>query len=100
MWMRAQFVWTTAMLARVRVRLRNDCGVMLRLSPVLILDEATYSIDTRTEQKVQSAFARLMQGRTSIVVTHRLSTIREADVILVMKDGRIIERGRHEALLR
>ena len=88
------------MLARVRVRLRNDCGVMLRLSPVLILDEATYSIDTRTEQKVQSAFARHMQGRTSIVLAQRLSTIREADVILVMKDGRIIERGRHEALLR
>ena len=100
MWMWAQFVWTTAMLARVRVRLRNDCGVMLRLPPVLILDEATSSIDTRTEQKVQSAFARLMQGRTSIVVAHRLSTIREADVILVMKDGRIIERGRHEELLR
>ena len=74
--------------------------VMLRLPPVLILDEATSSIDTRTEQKVQSAFARLMQGRTSIVVAHRLSTIREADVILVMKDGRIIERGRHEELLR
>ena len=88
------------MLARVRVRLRNDCGMILRLSPVLILDEATSSIDTRTEQKVQSAFARLMQGRTSIVVTHRLSTIREADAILVMKDGRIIERGRHEELLR
>ena len=74
--------------------------VMLRLPPVLILDEATSSIDTRTEQRVQSAFARLMQGRTSIVVAHRLSTIREADVILVMKDGRIIERGRHEELLR
>ena len=78
----------------------KGCGVMLRLPPVLILDEATSSIDTRTEQKVQSAFARLMQGRTSIVVTHRLSTIREADAILVMKDGRIIERGRHEELLR
>ena len=73
--------------------------VMLRLPPVLILDEATSSIDTRTEQKVQSAFARLMQGRTSIVVAHRLSTIREADLILVMKDGRIIERGKHDELL-
>ena len=73
--------------------------VMLRLPPVLILDEATSSIDTRTEQKVQSAFARLMQGRTSIVVAHRLSTIREADLILVMKDGRVIERGKHEELL-
>ncbi len=78
----------------------KGCGMILRLSPVLILDEATSSIDTRMEQKVQSAFARLMQGRTSIVVAQRLSTIREADVILVMKDGRIIERGRHEELLR
>lgn len=74
--------------------------VMLRLPPVLILDEATSSIDTRTEQKVQAAFARLMRGRTTIVVAHRLSTIREADVILVMRDGKVIERGRHEDLLR
>lgn len=74
--------------------------VMLRLPPVLILDEATSSIDTRTEQKVQSAFAWLMQGRTSIFIVHRLSTIREADVILVTKDDRIIERGKHEELLR
>ena len=73
--------------------------VMLRLPPVLILDEATSSIDTRTEQRVQTAFSRLMEGRTSIVVAHRLSTIREADVILVMKDGKVIERGRHEELL-
>lgn len=73
--------------------------VMLRLPPVLILDEATSSIDTRTEQRVQAAFSRLMEGRTSIVVAHRLSTIREADVILVMKDGKVIERGRHEELL-
>jgi len=74
--------------------------VMLRLPPVLILDEATSSIDTRTEQMVQAAFARLMEGRTSIVVAHRLSTIREADVILVMKDGKVIEKGRHDELLR
>ncbi len=74
--------------------------VMLRLPPVLILDEATSSIDTRTEQQVQSAFARLMEGRTSIVVAHRLSTIREADVILVMNEGKIIERGTHEDLLK
>ena len=73
--------------------------VMLRLPPVLILDEATSSIDTRTEQRVQAAFSRLMEGRTSIVVAHRLSTIREADVILVMRDGAVVERGRHEELL-
>lgn len=73
--------------------------VMLCLPPLLILDEATSSIDTRTEQKIQSAFARLMQGRTSFIVAHRLSTTREADVILVMKDGNIIEQGTHEALL-
>jgi len=73
--------------------------VMLRLPPVLILDEATSSIDTRTEQRVQAAFSRLMEGRTSIVVAHRLSTIREADVILVMRDGKVIERGKHEELL-
>ncbi len=73
--------------------------VMLRLPPVLILDEATSSIDTRTEQRVQAAFSRLMEGRTSIVVAHRLSTIREADVILVMRNGEVIERGRHEELL-
>jgi len=66
---------------------------------MLILDEATSSIDTRTEVKIQEAFARLMQGRTSFVVAHRLSTIREADVILVMKDGDIIEQGTHEELL-
>lgn len=73
--------------------------VMLRLPPVLILDEATSSIDTRTEQRVQAAFSRLMEGRTSIVIAHRLSTIREADVILVMREGKVIERGTHEALL-
>ena len=73
--------------------------VMLRLPPILILDEATSSIDTRTELQIQSAFARLMTGRTSFIVAHRLSTIREADVILVMRDGKIIEQGNHESLL-
>ncbi len=73
--------------------------VMLCLPPMLILDEATSSIDTRTEIRIQKAFARMMEGRTSFIVAHRLSTIREADVILVMKDGHIIEQGTHEALL-
>ncbi|MEG0649991.1 MAG: ABC transporter ATP-binding protein, partial [Oscillospiraceae bacterium] len=67
---------------------------------MLILDEATSSIDTRTEMLVQSAFAKLMQGRTSFVVAHRLSTIRSADCILVMNDGQIIERGTHDELLQ
>ena len=66
---------------------------------VLILDEATSSIDTRTEVKVQKAFEELMEGRTSFIVAHRLSTIQEADLILVMKDGNIIEHGRHRELL-
>lgn len=66
---------------------------------MLILDEATSSIDTRTEIKIQKAFATLMQGRTSFVVAHRLSTIRESDVILVMRDGNVIEQGNHETLL-
>ncbi|MCM1122948.1 MAG: ABC transporter ATP-binding protein/permease [Eubacterium sp.] len=74
--------------------------VMLCLPPMLILDEATSSIDTRTEIKIQQAFATMMKGRTSFIVAHRLSTIREADVILVMKDGNIIEQGNHETLLR
>ena len=73
--------------------------VMLSLPPMLILDEATSSIDTRTEIKIQEAFSRMMQGRTSFIVAHRLSTIQEADVILVMKDGHIIEQGNHESLL-
>lgn len=67
--------------------------------PMLILDEATSSIDTRTEIRVQEAFAKLMEGRTSFIVAHRLSTIQGADLILVMKDGNIIEQGRHEELL-
>ena len=66
---------------------------------MLILDEATSSIDTRTEIKIQAAFAELMEGRTTFIVAHRLSTVREADVILVMKDGQIIEQGDHESLL-
>ena len=74
--------------------------VMLCLPSMLILDEATSSIDTRTEIRVQKAFSRMMEGRTSFIVAHRLSTIREADVILVMRDGRIVEKGRHKELLR
>ena len=74
--------------------------VMLALPPMLILDEATSSIDTRTEMRIQRAFSDMMRGRTSFIVAHRLSTIREADVILVMRDGRIIETGSHEALLQ
>lgn len=73
--------------------------VMLCLPPMLILDEATSSIDTRTEIKIQKAFARMMEGRTSFIVAHRLSTIKEADIILVMKDGNIIEQGNHDELL-
>ena len=73
--------------------------VMLCLPPMLILDEATSSIDTRTEIRIQKAFATMMKGRTSFIVAHRLSTIREADIILVMKDGNIIEQGNHESLL-
>ena len=73
--------------------------VMLCLPPMLILDEATSSIDTRTELRIQNAFATMMEGRTSFIVAHRLSTIQEADIILVMKDGNIIEQGNHETLL-
>lgn len=85
------------LLCIARVMLGNENG---ELPPMLILDEATSSIDTRTEIKIQSAFARLMNGRTSFIVAHRLSTIQEADVILVMKDGHIIEQGTHEELLK
>ena len=73
--------------------------VILSLPPMLILDEATSSIDTRTELKIQNAFAKMMKGRTSFIVAHRLSTIKEADVILVMKDGKVVEKGNHESLL-
>ena len=74
--------------------------IMLRLPPMLILDEATSSIDTRTEAKIQQAFTAMMEGRTTFIVAHRLSTIREADVILAMRDGRIVEQGSHEELLK
>ena len=73
--------------------------VLLCLPPMLILDEATSSIDTRTEIRIQKAFLTMMKGRTSFIVAHRLSTIREADSILVMKDGKIIEQGNHDTLL-
>jgi ATP-binding cassette subfamily B protein len=73
--------------------------VMLNLPPMLILDEATSSIDTRTEIKIQKALSTMMEGRTSFIVAHRLSTVKEADVILVMKDGRIIEHGIHNELI-
>jgi len=74
--------------------------VMLCLPPILMLDEATSSIDTRTEIRIQKAFDTMMQGRTSFIVAHRLSTVREADVILVMRDGQIVEQGDHESLLK
>ncbi len=74
--------------------------VMLSLPPMLILDEATSSIDTRTESRIQRAFQKMMQGRTSFIVAHRLSTIRDADVILVMRDGHIVEQGSHQDLLQ
>ena len=74
--------------------------VMLCLPPMLILDEATSSIDTRTEIRIQKAFAKMMEGRTSFIVAHRLSTIKEADMILVMRDGHIVEQGNHETLLK
>ena len=74
--------------------------VMLHLPSMLILDEATSSIDTRTEQKIQNAFAKMMAGRTSFIVAHLLSKIQNADVILVMRDGHIIEQGNHETLLK
>ena len=74
--------------------------IMLCLPPMLILDEATSSIDTRTEIRIQKAFDTMMRGRTTFIVAHRLSTIREADVILVMRDGHIVEQGNHETLLQ
>ena len=86
-------------LSQGQKQLISIARVMLCLPPMLILDEATSSIDTRTEMKIQEAFGKMMQGRTSFIVAHRLSTIREADIILVMKDGNIIEQGDHESLL-
>ncbi len=86
-------------LSQGQKQLISIARIMLTLPPMLILDEATSSIDTRTEMKIQDAFARLMKGRTSFIVAHRLSTIKEADIILVMKDGRILETGKHEELL-
>ena len=86
-------------LSQGQKQLLSIARVMLCLPPMLILDEATSSIDTRTEVKIQAAFAKMMEGRTSFIVAHRLSTIREADVILVMRDGRIIEQGSHQSLL-
>lgn len=87
------------MLSQGQKQLLCISRIMLALPPMLILDEATSSIDTRTELKIQSAFTRLMEGRTSFIVAHRLSTIKDADLILVMKDGNIIEQGTHEQLL-
>ena len=87
------------MLSQGQKQLLCITRVMLRLPPMLILDEATSSIDTRTEIRIQSAFSEMMKGRTSFIVAHRLSTIKEADIILVMKGGNIIEQGSHEELL-
>ena len=88
-----------SMLSQGQKQLISFARTLLSDPAILILDEATSSIDTRTEMKIQNAFARLMEGHTSFIVAHRLSTIREADVILVMKDGHIIEQGNHESLL-
>lgn len=88
------------MLSQGQKQLLCITRIMLSLPPMLILDEATSSIDTRTELKIQNAFAKLMEGRTSFIVAHRLSTIRNADIILVMRDGKVIEQGKHEELLK
>ena len=89
----------SAHLSQGQIQLLCIARLMLALPPMLILDEATSSIDTRTELRVQRAFAKLMKGRTSFIVAHRLSTIMEADMILVMKDGNIIEQGTHQSLM-
>ena len=86
-------------LSQGQKQLLSIARVMLVDPPMLILDEATSSIDTRTEINIQEAFDKIMKGRTSFIVAHRLSTIRKADIILVLKDGRIIEQGNHEELL-
>ena len=88
------------MLSQGQKQLLSITRIMLCKPPMLILDEATSSIDTRTEIKIQSAFNKLMEGRTSFIVAHRLSTIQNADLILVMKDGKIIEQGTHDILLK
>ena len=88
-----------AALSAGQKQLLTIARAMVQDAPILILDEATSSIDTRTEIKIQNAFNKLMEGRTSFIVAHRLSTIQSADVILVMKDGHIIEQGNHEELL-
>ena len=87
------------MLSQGQKQLLCITRVMLCRPPMLILDEATSSIDTRTELKIQSAFSKLMEGKTSFIVAHRLSTIQNADIILVMKNGNIIEKGNHDELL-
>ena len=87
------------MLSQGQKQLICIARVMLCLPPMLILDEATSSIDTRTEWKIQNAFTKMMEGRTSFIVAHRLSTVREADLILVMNDGEIVEQGQHKELL-
>lgn len=91
---------TEGLLSEGQKQLLCISRIMLSIPPMLILDEATSSIDTRTEQKIQNAFAKLMKGRTSFIVAHRLQTIQNADVILVMKDGKVIEQGNHETLLK
>ena len=88
------------MLSQGQKQLLCIARVMLCLPEILILDEATSSIDTRTELRIQKAFSTMMQGRTSFIVAHRLSTIQDADVILVMKDGNVVEQGNHETLLQ
>ena len=88
-----------ANLSQGQRQLLNIARASISKAPVLILDEATSSVDTRTEQQIQKAMNHLMEGRTSFVIAHRLSTIRDADLILVMKDGDIIEQGNHEELL-
>ena len=98
-WLRAVIAEDGGNISQGQKQLLCIARVMLCLPPMLILDEATSSIDTRTEVRIQKAFARMMQGRTSFIVAHRLSTIREADVILVMKDGHIVEQGNHDELL-
>ena len=88
-----------SVLSAGQIQLLCIARVMLALPPMLILDEATSSIDTRTEIKIQDAFAEMMRGRTSFIVAHRLNTIKNADKILVMKDGKIVEQGRHDELM-